>query len=205
MTLRQVREIDPKWNPRPGAYNTIEGEIAQFRAETGQAETRLRELAKQSPTQLIDTYRTLNNSRDLFGNETWRRDSDTVAITTINSLPVVGINSGAPTYTARDRRTADIARDTLIAKYPDIMETRNIGRRPNDALFHAETTILLRAARANHGSLSDQEINVRIDRNMCKSCEKVLPKLGLELGNPTVTFVNPNGVRRTMQDGKWMD
>lgn len=26
----------------------------------------------------------------------------------------------------------------------------------------------------------------------------------LELGNPTVTFVNPDGTTRTMRDGSWI-
>lgn len=203
----QVREIDPTWKPRPSAAppQTAQGAINERLGNIRDAEARLRELASQSPTQLISTYRTLNNSRDLFGNETWPNNRDTVSVTTINRVPFVGINSGAPTYTARDMRTADIARDTLIAKYPDLMETGIIGRYPNNALYHAKSTILLRAARANRGSLSGQRIIVRSDRNMCRSCKKVLPKLGLELGNPAVTFINPNGVTRTMWNGKWLD
>lgn len=203
--LRQVREIDPKWNPRPGTYETIEGQIAQLRAETGQAEARLRELARQSPTQLIDTYRTLNNSRDMFGRETWPRERDTVSLTRIDRIPFAGVNSTAPTYTQRDRTTAQVAADTLISKHPRVMSQRNIGQKPNDALFHAEATVLLRAARAHRGSLTGRQIEVHTDRRMCDSCEKILPLLGRELGNPTVTFVNPNGVRRTMRDGVWLD
>jgi hypothetical protein len=33
---------------------------------------------------------------------------------------------------------------------------------------------------------------------MCYSCDKVLPKIGLELGNPTVTFIGPTGIIGTM-------
>jgi hypothetical protein len=32
----------------------------------------------------------------------------------------------------------------------------------------------------------------------------LLPYIGLELGNPTVTFVDPDGSSRTMRDGSWM-
>jgi hypothetical protein len=37
-----------------------------------------------------------------------------------------------------------------------------------------------------------------------RSLETLFPKIGLELGNPTVTFVDPKGRRRTMQDGEWL-
>ena len=74
-----------------------------------------------------------------------------------------------------------------------------------NALFHAESTVLLRAARANGGSLAGQRFEVHTDRHICRSCIEVLPKLGQELGNPMVTFINPNGTRRTMRDGKWVD
>jgi hypothetical protein len=30
-----------------------------------------------------------------------------------------------------------------------------------------------------------------------------LPKLGLELGNPTVTFIDHAGLGLTMRDGRW--
>lgn len=205
--LKRVKEIDPNWKPRPSAappQNAREA-IAIRRGEAREAETRLRELARQSPSQLIDTYRTLNNSRDLFGNETWPRNRDTVAITTIGRTPFAGVSSNAPTYTARDREAARVAVDMLVARYPDRMNTRNIGGMPNNALYHAEATILLRAARAHKGSLAGQRFEVNTDREMCGNCELVLPLLGRELGNPTVTFVSPSGVRNTMRNGKWLD
>jgi hypothetical protein len=31
-------------------------------------------------------------------------------------------------------------RDLLVEKYSDVMQTENIGWKPNDALFHAEVT-----------------------------------------------------------------
>lgn len=205
--LKRVKEIDPNWKPRPSPAppQTAREAIAIRRGEAREAEARLQELARQSPSQLIGTYRTLNNSRDLFGNETWPRNRDTVAITTIGRTPFAGVSSNAPTYTARDRETARVAVDTLVARYPDRMNTRNIGGKPNNALYHAEATILLRAARAHRGSLAGQRFEVHTDRPMCRSCRSVLPKLGQELGNPTVTFVSPLGTRRTMRDGRWID
>jgi hypothetical protein len=95
-------------------------------------------------------------------------------------------------------------RDILILKYPDVMN-EIVGRRPNNSLFHAEATLLLRAAREK-GGLGGRHIEVHADRAMCWSCDKVLPKLGLELGNPTVTFVNRRtGSHRSMRDGYWVE
>ena len=58
-----------------------------------------------------------------------------------------GVNSRSPAYTEADERAAHLARDILIRRHPDVMERGNVGRFPNDALFHAEATVLFRAAR----------------------------------------------------------
>ena len=79
-----------------------------------------------------------------------------------------------------------------------------MGGRPRDALFHAEATVLMRAARADGGALSGRTIHVFSDRELCGSCRQVLPSLGLELGNPRVTFVGPDGSVRTMHNGDWL-
>jgi hypothetical protein len=91
-----------------------------------------------------------------------------------------------------------------LKKYPDVMKQDNIGEKPNDAVFHAETTILLRAARENGGTLANQTLEVHADRPICFSCETVLPYVGLELGNPVVTLVGPTGRTRTMKNGEWL-
>lgn len=93
----------------------------------------------------------------------------------------------------------------MLEKYPEDMATRNIGWKPNDALYHAETTVLLRAARENGGSLAGKNLIVVVDKALCWSCETVLPFVGLELGNPTVTFVDPYGKILTMRDGSWVE
>lgn len=96
-------------------------------------------------------------------------------------------------------------RSKLIARYPDELSPGNIGKKPNDALFHAETTLLLPAAKDNGGALTNREINVSVDRDMCTSCETVLPLLGLELGNPSVTFTNlRDRTAQTMKNGVWL-
>jgi hypothetical protein len=85
------------------------------------------------------------------------------------------------------------------------MNTENVGQFPNNAVFHAEATCLLRAASANGGTLADKTIEVTVDREMCRSCETILPFIGLELGDPTVVFIDPTGRIRTMHNGKWID
>ena len=147
---------------------------------------------------LIDAYRSENGLWDLFGQ---RRG--TVTVTTFNGRHIFGSNSDSPTYTRADRALAEGVRRVLIQKYPDVMQTENIGQIPNNAVFHAEATVLLRAARENGGTLAGQTLEVFADRAMCGSCLTVLPKLGFELGNPTVTFIDNVGKRLIMRDGDW--
>src|SRR5215831_2727641 len=95
-------------------------------------------------------------------------------------------------------------RDSLVEKYPDEFSAENVGQIPNDAFFHAETTVLLRAAREKGGTLADRTLTVYVDDHLCNRCQAVLPYVGLELGNPTVTFVDPDGSTKTMRDGAWL-
>jgi hypothetical protein len=61
-------------------------------------------------------------------------------------------------------------------------------------LFHAETNVLLRAAEANGGTLAGKSLDIYVDRKLCPNCERVVPLVGLELGNPTLTFVDPDRI-----------
>lgn len=118
----------------------------------------------------------------------------------------MGVNSGARVdYTPQDFSDAASLRMRMLWKYPDIMNTGNIGQIPNNALYHAEATILLRAARENGGTLSGKSIEVTVDRELCGSCEAILPYIDLELGNPTVEFTEPTGRVRTMRNGSWFE
>jgi hypothetical protein len=202
---RRVNEIDPEWKPSPSLTNpdSIEGQIARATAEGGEAEARLRELARQEPTELINAYRR-QQGLDLLGDPMWSREENSVAICKVGNTPVFGVNSQAFTYTDRDSATAEQLRDSLIQSYPTRMNTSNIGQFPNNAVFHAETTCLLRAARANGGTLTNKTIEVHVDRAMCRSCRRILPLIDLELGDPTVTFIGPDGSRRTMREGSWI-
>jgi hypothetical protein len=126
----------------------------------------------------------------------------TVSMLEIDGRIFFGSNSRLPLYTSRDRAEADAMREVLLQKYPELFGS-NIGEAPMDGLYHAETNVLLRAAREHGGSLAGRTLEVVTDEAMCPSCPIVLPKVGLELGNPTVTFIGPRGESRTMRDGKW--
>jgi hypothetical protein len=153
------------------------------------------ELAKR----VIEAYRSENGLWDLFGHK-----RGAVTVTTVDGTDVFGSNSGSPTYTASDYAAVVRLRDKLAEKYPKELSAKNIGLMPHNALFHAETTVLLRAARQNGGSLTGRTLTVFGDTRMCNNCEYVLPYVGLELGNPTVTFVDPDGSTRMMRDGSWV-
>jgi hypothetical protein len=229
--LRQIRQYDPAWKPsvqsltEPGS---IEGAIRNAEARAQQAEGYLDQLrtgiggnlgppfeARRAQSQRpisstfdgdawINAYRATNNMPDLFGRPSWPNDKGTVAVTEIDGKLFFGVNSGAPTYTTADQKEAGNWRGALVDKYPSELRTKNIGSVPNDSFYHAESNVLLRAARANNGTLEGRTIEVHTDREMCgPSCMKVLPKLGIELGNPRVTFIGPGGTRRTMKDGDW--
>ena len=78
-----------------------------------------------------------------------------------------------------------------------------MGQYPMDGLYHAETNVLLRAAREYGGTLAGRTLEVVVDGAMCPSCQRILPKVGMELGNPTVIFIGPRGQTRTMRKGEW--
>ena len=209
--VREVRDRDPNWIPQPGFRQTIEGEILHYQAVAQQARNRLEEIrlgiggnygpplnAPYSPTTsygptqgfngpaLLDLYRNVYREPDLLGRDNF--DNNTVAVSSFKGSTVYGVNSEASTYHSEDLRHAIAIRGQLLATYPDKLNIRNIGQWPNNSLFHAESTILLRAARANGGSLEGMTIDVHLDRTVCPSCLAVLPLLTRELGSPTIIY-----------------
>jgi hypothetical protein len=195
--LRRVHELDPRWWPR------VEGELSSPESIVEQAERRLAEFGHLAPNQLIERYRTENRMPDFFGHPSWPEDKGTVAVAIIDGKPMFGVNARALGRRQADTMAADAMRDVLVSKYPDVMETRYLGRMPNDAIYHAEATILLRAARSHGGSLAGRELEVHVDRTICWRCDVVLPLVARELGNPTVTFVEPGGARWVLRNGQW--
>jgi hypothetical protein len=156
-------------------------------------------IAAELARRMIDAYRSENGLWDLFGH---RRGA--VTFIDIDGKKIFGSNSKSPTYTSADRTAAEKLRVSLVEKYPDVFARSHVGQTPNDALFHAETTVLLRAARQNGGTLAGQTLTVFSDSKLCNRCEDILPYVGLELGNPTVTFIGPGRSIMTMRDGTWI-
>jgi hypothetical protein len=138
---------------------------------------------------LINAYRSGNLLLDLFGNK-----SGAVAYTTIDDKDIFGSNSTSATYTDADFKAATEMRDKLVAKYPIVMSAENVGYTPGNALFHAETNVLLRASEANGGTLAGRSLDIYVDRKICQNCETMVPLVGLELGNPTLTYVDPDRI-----------
>lgn len=157
------------------------------------------------PPAEISFYRTIWNVPDRSGRPSWPYDNSTVAVSEVDGELVFGVNSSAPGYREVDRLAVPDVRDALVRKYPDVFKSENLGWAPNDFLFHAEATLLLRAAGSRGGTLSGRTMSVYVDREVCRrSCWPGLPLLGLELGNPTITFVNTQtGEHSTLKNGRW--
>lgn len=166
-------------------------------------------LPGQSSTPLppicIANYRQTTGMPEVIDRLARAKSEGTVAFAEVDGRPVFGVNSNAPAYTVADETAARDMRARLIEKYPDEMNTVQVGQFPNDALFHAEETLLNRAAAAHGGSLAGRTIEIRVDRRVCDSCQTVLPLMGLQIGNPTVRITNSSGMSKTMRDGNWLD
>lgn len=219
----RVREVDPTWRPEPSLTGSVEGEIAAREGEAREAEARLRELARVGiggnggpalgptaarsgippPNQCIASYRTITGMPETGSGVADRRTDGTVAFAEVDGRPVFGVNGNAPGYTASDEAAAQAMRAQLVERYPEVMATDNLGRMPNNALYHAETTLLLRAE-AGGRYLAGRTIEMRVDRELCWSCEKVLPLVGLQVGNPTVRILDGRGELWIMRDGIWL-
>src|SRR4030081_3844121 len=110
----------------------------------------------------IEAYRSEHGLWDLF-----KRKIGTVTWMTLNGKDIFGSNSSSPTYTSIDYAAAVAMRRTILQKYPEIMKIDDIGLMPNNAVFHAEATVLLRAARENGGTLAGLTLDVVSDGRLC--------------------------------------
>jgi hypothetical protein len=160
-----------------------------------------RRLVQYLARKVIDAVRRELMSRDLFG----EHDDITVSVSTIDGRDIYGTNSGSADWRAIDYAEARRLRAVLVQKYPHSAGGRALGQMPLNALFHSETNLLLRAARANGGSLAGRTLEVFVDGRTCNNCEKILGHVARELGNPTVSFTNiRNGrVIGIVSDGRW--
>jgi hypothetical protein len=192
----------PKGNPDGGRW-TSDGRGAGIQVAAEKPPplggTWIAKLLRELAMIAIKLHRKEGSLYDLFG-----KAHGTVTYIKIDGEDIFGSNSTLPMYTKADYDEAVRLRDALIKKYPDLLKQDNIGEKPNDAFFHGETNVLLRARTKLGGTLAGRTIHVYVDRAMCPSCIKVLPKIGLELGNPTVTFEDYAGRTHTMKDGEWM-
>lgn len=102
-----------------------------------------------------------------------------------------------------DQAAAEAMRARLVERYLELMSTDNLGHKPNDAVCHVEANVLLRAAEPS-GSLAGREIDMRVDRLLCPSCDRVLPLVRLEAGNPTVLIADGTGTLWIVRDGAWI-
>jgi hypothetical protein len=141
-------------------------------------------------------------SWDLFGHH--EPDDVTVAVTTMDGEAINGTSSTSGDWHPIDHFEARALRATITRKYPHLAR-QNSGQIPLDAFFHAETNLLLRAARKNGRSLAGKSLDVFVDNQTCHNCQYILGPVGLELGNPTLTFINSTTGRLmgTVRDGKW--
>lgn len=155
--------------------------------------------AARAAWKLIEAFRSGNGFEDMFGYSSNR----TVAVTTVDGETIFGSSGRSPTFTDADGRDSERMRAALVQKYPDLMNTQNLGQFPNDALYHAEANILMRAAKRFGGSLAGKELEVYVDRPLCRSCEKVLPLLSKELGSPTVKIFDGTNRVLILRNGSW--
>lgn len=158
----------------------------------------------------------VNSQGGLLGSQNSDKPK-TAAVTTVDGKDIYGVNStfvedpGFRTrkdidpkyrlYTDRDYANANRYLAILMEKYPEVMKQRPFEtRKPNDALLHAEATLLLRAADELGGTLAGRNLAIYVDRPFCPSCEKVIPYLAYELGNPAITIRDVTGATWFLHD-----
>ena len=216
--VTRVQEVNPTWRGPESASSTIEGRISHQENMARAANERLSEINRdglggnggpslgrgESPPRFfmpqapyaVDAYR---NNWDV----PYRKE--TIAVGTIDNddRTIIGVNSSAPGFTREDRSAANAMRENLLISDPDVMRSDNTGYKPNDAIYHAEATALMRAARMIGGSLYGRDLDIYVDRDMCRNCDKVLPLISRELGYPTVRSTDIYGKRVTLRNGSW--
>ncbi len=112
-------------------------------------------------------------SWDLFGHH--NPDKVTVAVTTMDGEAITGTSSRTTGIgIAIDHFEARALRATIMRKYPHLAKGQNSGQFPLDAFFHAETNLLLRAARKNGRSLAGKSLDVFVDNDTCLNCQDIL-------------------------------
>jgi hypothetical protein len=208
---RLLRDLKAGFNPNQPRVPAGSREGGQWTNGDGGGADRVRLAAADGPNfgrvsrlklllevakKVLDAYRSKEGLWDLFGHKV-----GAVTYTEIDGKVTFGANSSLPSYGTIDR----IERDRMIARYaeenPEMAEKARLRQMPVDAFGHAETNVLLRAARENGGTLQGRTLQVFGDRVLCNNCKEILPFVGMELGNPTVTFFDSKGEAGTIKDG----
>jgi hypothetical protein len=142
-------------------------------------------------------------SWDLFGEN--NSDKVTVAVTRIEGRDFSGTSSKYGDWTAIDDAEVRRLQTVLVQRFPHQARGRALTQYPLGVLYHAETNVLLRAARANGGTLAGRTLEVFVDGVTCNNCRRVLGHVGHALGNPTVTFINSRTgrVMGVVRNGRW--
>lgn len=224
--IDRLRARDPSWQPPAQAFDprNVDGLIRSYEFVARQADARFRQFEQSAgighnggpaanpqlprnnlpslPGELIATYRAIVGMPD---NSTITRKppsaAGTIAHARIDGQDFYGVNSGSSAFTQRDDALAREMRDRLIVETPDLMQTLFSGQMPNNAAFHAEANLLLRAADQYGGALRGRWIDMTVDRNFCKNCQVVLPEIALRLGNPRVRIRDRRGEIFEIRDG----
>jgi hypothetical protein len=216
--VTRVQELDPTWRGPESASSGIEGRISHQEGMARAAEDRLSEIYRDGlggnggpSLGRGETPPRFSMPQAPYATDAYRSNWDvpngkgTIAVGTIDNdeRTIIGVNSRAPGYTNEDRATANAMRENLLISDADVLRTDNTGYKPNDALYHAEATALMRAARMNGGTLYGRTLDFFVDREMCPSCDKVLPLIAREYGYPTVRFTDIYGNVHTLRNGVW--
>jgi hypothetical protein len=149
---------------------------------------------------VIDAFRSKEGLLDLFGERV-----GAVTYTEVDGTIIYGSNSSLPLYRNIDRIESDQLIAQYVKEYPEMTEKARLREMPIAAFYHAETNVLTRAARESGGTLSGRTLEVFGDRKLCNNCRVILPFVGRQVGNPTVTFFDRYGRVGTIRDGKWLE
>jgi len=140
---------------------------------------------------------------DLFGHHD--PDDVTVTVTVVDGKVFHGTSSDFGDWKAIDHAEAYRLRAIMVRRFPHQATGRALGQWPLNALFHAETNLLLRVARENGGTLAGRTLDVFVDGRTCSGCRRVLGDVAQELGNPTLTFIDARTgqVIGVVRQGRW--
>ena len=135
-------------------------------------------------------------------------DTFSVARAVVGGKAMFGVNSAAGKGYSQthDGAVVKAMRGYLHSRYgPRNGSSHYSGRRAQDALCHAEFTVLFRLARVLGGSLRGQKIDMLVERALSSHCKYLLPIVALEMGNPEIILNGPLDDVFVVHDGKPLD